>query len=135
MINVGPDRTVVTGSLARPGGGLGLLATVGGLIGGVASMSCCVLPFALFALGVSGAWIGGLTALAPYQPFILTATALCLAFGFWLAYRRPRQACGVEGGCGTSASRRGAKAGLWLATAMVVSTAVFSYSSAWLLGG
>ena len=32
-------------------------------------MSCCVVPLALFALGVSGAWIANLTQLAPYQPY------------------------------------------------------------------
>ena len=30
----------------------------GGLIGALAASSCCILPLVLFALGVSGAWIG-----------------------------------------------------------------------------
>jgi mercuric ion transport protein len=39
------------------GRGQNLLA-VGGLLGGVAAPSCCILPLVLFGLGVSGAWIG-----------------------------------------------------------------------------
>ncbi|MGH7184960.1 MAG: mercuric transporter MerT family protein [Pseudomonadota bacterium] len=98
-------------------------------------MSCCLLPLALFGVGVSGAWIGNLTALAPYQPYMVATTVASLATGFWLIYRRPRQACIGVGACGTVASRRGVKAALWLATALVIAAAAFSYTSAWLLGG
>ena len=31
----------------------------------MAASSCCTLPLVLFGLGVSGAWIGNLTQLAP----------------------------------------------------------------------
>jgi mercuric ion transport protein len=37
------------------------LMAAGGLLGALAASSCCVLPLALFALGVSGAWIGNFT--------------------------------------------------------------------------
>jgi len=53
--------------------GQGLVA-VGGLLGALAASSCCLLPLVLFGLGVSGAWIGNLTQLAPYQPFFIAAT-------------------------------------------------------------
>jgi len=46
--------------------GQGLMA-VGGLLGALVASSCCLLPLVLFGLGVSGAWIGNLTQLAPYQ--------------------------------------------------------------------
>ena len=111
------------------------LAAAGGILGALASMSCCLLPLALFGLGVSGAWIGNLTALAPFQPYFIAATAACLATGFWLAYRRPRQVCASDGGCATPVSRRGVKAALWLATVLVASAVTFSYTSSWLLGG
>ena len=48
--------------------GKGIYAT-GGLIGAVLASTCCLGPFVLLLLGVSGAWISHLTALAPYQPF------------------------------------------------------------------
>src|SRR5215472_16544699 len=48
-----------------------VFTAVGGLMGAVAASSCCILPLLLFSLGVSGAWIGNLTRLAPYQPYFI----------------------------------------------------------------
>src|SRR5215472_4108367 len=45
------------------------LLAAGGVIGALATSSCCVVPLVLFGLGVSGAWIANLTQLAPYQPY------------------------------------------------------------------
>jgi MerT mercuric transport protein len=64
------------------------LAVVGGILGAIAASSCCILPLALFSLGISGACIGNLTALAPYQPYFIAATLACLGYGYWLVYRR-----------------------------------------------
>jgi mercuric ion transport protein len=59
----------------------GLMAA-GGLIGALAASSCCILPLVLFGLGVSGAWIGNLTQLAPYQPCLIAATIAFLGCGY-----------------------------------------------------
>src|SRR5260370_18991670 len=59
------------------------LLTAGGALGALAASSCCVVPLALFGLGVSGAWIGKLTQLAPYQPYFIAATAACLGGRYW----------------------------------------------------
>ena len=37
--------------------------TSGSVIGALAMSSCCILPLVLFSLGVTGAWLGNLTAL------------------------------------------------------------------------
>ena len=65
----------------------------GGMLGAFASMSCCILPLVLFSLGLGGAWIGNLTALAPYQPIFIAVTLGFLGAGFWLVYLRPKPAC------------------------------------------
>jgi mercuric ion transport protein len=96
----------------------GLLAT-GGLIGAALASSCCILPLLLLTLGVSGAWIGRLTALAPYQPVFLLATGGFLAAGFWAVYRRPGTTCEPDSYCASPRSDRVAKAALWTATALV----------------
>jgi mercuric ion transport protein len=72
------------------------LAVVGGILGAIAASSCCIAPLVLFSLGISGAWIGNLTALAPYQPYFIAATLACLGYGYWLVYRRKNVAC-LEG--------------------------------------
>ncbi|MGH6926601.1 MAG: mercuric transporter MerT family protein [Propylenella sp.] len=102
----------------RRGDAGGLLAA-GGLIGAVLASSCCILPLAFVMLGVSGVWIGGLTALAPYQPLFLAVAFAAIARGFWLAYRRPQAAC-ASGACATP--RRGVKAALWAASFLVIAS-------------
>src|ERR1700737_3838424 len=69
------------------------LLTGGGVLGALAASSCCIVPLMLFGLGVSGAWIGNLTRLAPYQPYFIAATAACLGAGYWLRYRSRKIVC------------------------------------------
>lgn len=95
----------------------GALAT-GGVLGAVGASSCCILPLALTLAGVGGAWVGGLTALAPYQPVFLGIGALSVGSGFWRVYRRRRPDCdGAQ--CGTATSRRWTKTALWLGAALL----------------
>jgi mercuric ion transport protein len=54
------------------------LAAAGGILAAIAASSCCIVPLLLFGLGVSGAWIGNLTRLAPYQPIFVAMTHLRL---------------------------------------------------------
>lgn len=60
------------------------LPLLGGALAAAAGSACCVGPLALVSAGVGGAWIGGLSAPAPYSP-IFAALAVA-AFGF-AAYR------------------------------------------------
>jgi mercuric ion transport protein len=109
-------------------------AAAGGLLGAVATMSCCIVPLALFALGIGGAWIGNLTALAPYQPIFIGATLAFLATGYYLVYRKPRAACAEGEACAHPLPRRGVKLALWAATALVAATLAFPYLARTLLG-
>jgi len=110
-----------TTTSARAGGNpaKGFVAA-GGLIGALAASSCCVLPLALFSLGASGAWIGNLTALAPYQPIFVAITLGFLATGYWMVYRRPRATSIV-------------KFALWGATVLVAAAMAFPYVAPLLL--
>jgi mercuric ion transport protein len=103
------------------------VAVAGGIVAAIASASCCVVPFLLFTLGVSGAWIGNLTALARYQPYFVALAATCLAAGFWLIYRQRPVACAEGSFCACPRSRRLAKSGLWSATILAVVAAAFPY--------
>src|SRR6266851_7339902 len=96
------------------------LLSVGGTLAALGAASCCVVPFALFLAGVSGAWIGNLTALKPYQPLFVGITLACLGGGFYAVYRKPKLADCVEGSyCARPVSDRIAKIGLWVATVLV----------------
>ena len=96
------------------------LLTAGGVLGALAASSCCIVPLALFALGVSGAWIGNLTRLAPYQPYFIAATLACLGYGYSLVYRSSTRACADGEACARPLPNRIVKTSLVLATILVV---------------
>jgi mercuric ion transport protein len=112
--------------------GLPKLAVVGGLLGALAASSCCILPLALFVLGAGGAWIGNLTALAPYQPVFIILTLGFLGYGFWTAYHRP--SCSEGGSCPRPISDRLLKIGLWTSTVIVAAAIAFPFVAPSLLG-
>jgi mercuric ion transport protein len=96
----------------------GALAT-GSVLAALGASSCCVLSLAFAFAGVSGAWIGRLTALSPYQPIFLGLGAIFVVSGLWRAHGRAQPVC--EGPqCGTLSSRRWTKAGLWLAAGLLL---------------
>jgi mercuric ion transport protein len=83
----------------------GMLAA-GGIVAALGASSCCVLPFVLFTLGVSRAWVGNVTALAPYQPLFLAAAVGLLAIGYVRVYRQPKLGCAKGSSCGRPAAAR-----------------------------
>ena len=103
-----------------------LMAT-GGLLGALAASSCCILPLALFGLGVSGAWIGNFTRLAPYQPYFIAATLAFLGYGYWLVYRSSARACADGEACARPLPNRIVKTSLILATILVVAALGFDF--------
>ena len=111
----------------------GLMAA-GGLLGALAASSCCILPLVLFGLGLSGAWMGNLTRLAPYQPCFIAATIAFLGCGYWLVYRSSRLACAEGEACARPLPNRFVKAGLVVATILVVAALGFDFVAPLLLG-
>ena len=95
------------------------LLAAGGLIGAILASSCCIAPLLLLTLGVTGAWMGSLTALAPYQGYFMTATIAFLAAGYWYVYFKPMAKCDDNSRCATQPSDRVVKVALWIATALV----------------
>ena len=103
------------------------LAVAGGAIAAVAAASCCVVPLALFTLGISGAWIGNLTALAPYQPIFIAFAAAALVFGFLRVYRSPLSQCQDGSYCVQPSTTRFLKISLWLTTILVIVAVAYPY--------
>jgi mercuric ion transport protein len=95
------------------------LMAAGGLVGALAASSCCILPLVLFGLGVSGAWIGNFTRLAPYQPYFIAATLAFLGYGYWLVYRSSTRACGDSEACARPLPNRIVRTSLIVATILV----------------
>lgn len=90
-----------------------------GVVGAILASSCCILPFVFLMLGVSGAWIGTLTALEPYKDFFAMVTLIFIGLGFWYVYVKPKKEC-EEGYCATPKSDRVIKTILWVSTVLVL---------------
>lgn len=96
------------------------LFTVVGITAAIGASACCILPLVLFALGISGAWIGNLVALEPYKPYFIAAAILFLGFGFYKVYSKPKaEACEEGTFCARPDSNRINKISLWLAAILV----------------
>src|SRR5258707_15097902 len=110
------------------------LTAAGGIAAALGAASCCVVPFILFMLGVSGAWIGNLTALEPYQPVFAAVALGFIGYGAYLVYWKPKAACADGSYCARPVSSRMAKVGLWSAGALVVIAVGFPYLARAFLG-
>ena len=93
---------------------------VGGLFGALLASSCCILPLILISIGVSGAWIGSLTALEAYKPAFM-------AVGFWRVYFAKPTACEDGSVCAKAESGRFTKTALWTSTILVLLAATIDF--------
>ena len=100
----------------------------GAVLAAVTASVCCVGPLLLLGLGVSGAWIGTLTALEPVRPVVSIAALGFLGFAFYRAYRTPSTAECAEGRpCDRPGSRRFTKTAFWVAAVAVLALLAFPY--------
>ncbi len=109
------------------------LVAVGGILGAIAAASCCIVPLALFGLGITGAWIGNLAALTLYQPIIIPITAGFLGYGYYLVYRKPKKVYAEGSACARPRPNRMVKSALWVATVLVAAAVAFPYAAPVLL--
>ena len=92
----------------------------GGVLGAVLASTCCIAPLVLLMLGISGAWIGTLTALEPYKPYFAGVALVFIGLGFRQVYFKAKPAC-VDGSyCAKPQSGLITKTALWIATVLVV---------------
>jgi len=98
--------------------------------GGIAALfasACCLGPLVLITLGVSGAWVGNLTALEPYRP-IFIGVALVAMFFAWLRIFRPVEQCRPGEMCAVPQVRAAYKVIFWAVTALILVALLFPYA-------
>jgi mercuric ion transport protein len=100
------------------GGGGALLA---GGIAAILASTCCLGPLVLVTVGASGAWIGNVTVMEPYQPWFVGAAVIALLLA-WRGIWRPAAACRPGQVCAIPWVRRAYKT-LYCAVAALVITA------------
>jgi len=103
------------------------LITAAGIIGAIASSTCCIIPLVLFSLGISSAWVSQLTALSVYQPIFIAVTLGFIVYGYWLIYRKSNFNCSEGKACARPISNVIVKTGLWVATSLVLLAVVWPY--------
>lgn len=103
------------------------LGPVGAIISALLASLCCVGPFVLVMLGVSGAWIGNLRAFEPYRPLFILITLGLLAAGFYNVYRKPTEVCEPGTLCAVPQTKKMGKIVLWSATVFVVFLLILPY--------
>lgn len=108
------------------------VAATGAVLGGIAALSCCVMPLAFVVVGVSGAWIANLTALSPYQPVFIALAVGSILYGHWANYRA-RRACAASAACARPPAQRLIDTGLWAGTLFVVVAVAANYAAPLLL--
>ena len=91
----------------------GWLAT-GGILGAILASACCVVPLLLVLVGASGAWIGNLTKLEPYKPYVSFVTMGLIAIGFWRVYFQPKTVCVNGSYCARPEPSLITKSALWI---------------------
>ena len=116
---------VETAERSRERTGSGALF-VGGLAAILAS-TCCLGPLLLVSLGLSGAWIGTLTALEPYRPLFIGGALIALFFAGRRIFR-PAKRCEPGEVCAAPRTRRIYKIVFGLVSVLVLIALVFPYA-------
>lgn len=63
---------------------------IAGVLAGIGSSLCCVVPLLLLSLGLGGAWVASLTAFEPLRPVFIGLTLLFIGLAFRKLYLAPR---------------------------------------------
>ncbi len=93
----------------------------GVIVAAIAASVCCVGPLVLLALGIGGAWVGNLTALEPFRPYLMGLTFIALGYAFYKIYRKPKaEECAPGSYCANPKSDRINKIVLWTSTVFVI---------------
>ena len=98
-----------------------------GVLGALLASSCCILPLVLVLAGVSGAWIGSLTALEAYKPLFIAVTAVFLGLGFWHVYFRRQAECEPGSYCERPQASIITQAALWLGAILILLAATIDW--------
>lgn len=100
---------------------------LGAVVTGILASLCCVGPFVLVMLGVSGAWIGSLRSFEPYRPLFILLTVGFLIAGFYSVYKKPTEVCEPGSICAVPQTKRVSKIVLWTTTIFVVFLLILPY--------
>jgi mercuric ion transport protein len=88
-------------------------------VAAVGASVCCVGPLVLLMLGVSGSWIGSLTVMEPFRPYLIGLTLLFLGLAFRKLYLVP-QPCAPGAICSNPATLKRQRITFWIVAAVLL---------------
>ena len=101
---------------------------VGGALAAIVASACCLGPFVLVSVGISGAWIANLAVLEPFRPYVLAIAVVCLGLAYQRIYRAPSaEACDIGTICAAPRTRTIYKGVFWTVSALVLVAFGFPY--------
>lgn len=101
-------------------------ALVAGGVAALLASACCLGPLVLLMLGISGAWIGNLTALEPYRPVFIGVALVAVYFAHRRIFR-PAAECLPGEICAVPAVSRTYKILFGVVVALLAVALVFPY--------
>ena len=106
------------------------LPIIGGIIAAIGASVCCVGPLVLLLLGISGSWIGNLTAFEPYRPVFILFVALLFGYSGWKIYR-PVEECAPDAACALPTMQRRRKVIFWFSAITAILLVTSNYWIIW----
>ena len=95
----------------------------------VAASLCCVVPFLLVSLGITGPWLARLQIFEPYRiPFDVVSVLAVIAA--WIVHFARVRTCRSEDGCAIPQRLRRTRSGLLVATGLIVILVAAPYAIA-----
>jgi mercuric transport protein len=102
----------------------------------IAASVCCVVPLLLVSVSVGGAWVGSLTILEPFRPYLMSITILLLAYAFYKIYSKSKAvSCAPGSYCANPRSEKINKITLWVSTVFVLGLLATPYIAEELAAG
>ena len=100
------------------------VAVSGAVLTAIGASLCCIGPILTLVFGVGA--FGAATIFASARPYLLVASVIALAFGFYHLYLR-REACAPDEACSSKPPGRVARFTLWTASVAVLIFALSPY--------
>lgn len=88
-------------------------------VAAVGASVCCVGPLVLLMLGVSGSWIGSLTEMEPFRPYLIGVTLLFLGLAFRKLYLVP-QPCAPDSTCASPMALKRQRITFWIVAVLLL---------------
>lgn len=96
------------------------------ILAAMGASACCAGPLILLGLGISGSWIGNLSLVEPYRPYLMAITLLFFALAFRRLYLQP-QVCATDTPCADDVDIKKQRRVFWIVLVMAVVIIAFPW--------